>query len=367
VRPVHLIVGARPNLVKAAALVDAHREAGVAWELQLVHTGQHYDDRLSRCFFDQLHLPPPLTNLGVGAGTISVQTARILERLEELFAARRPSCVLVVGDVTSTLAAALTARRLSIPVVHVEAGLRSFDERMPEEINRRVADMLSDLLFVTEPSGIRNLQREGVDPSRIHFVGNPMIDTLLRHRDAAAALDMPSRYGLHRRQYVLVTLHRPSNVDSADGLARIVAVLAELAAARDVVFPAHPRTIAHLSSAGLQDRFHGRLKLVEPLPYLEFISLVLDAGAVLTDSGGLQEETTALGVPCVTLRASTERPVTVEAGTNVMVGEDPERALREVRAALARPRTTRPAPEKWDGRAGARIMAILDRWLKALG
>lgn len=364
-QPVFLIVGARPNLVKAAALFDARKASSTRWDLKLVHTGQHYDDRLSRCFFEQLDLPTPLINLGVGAGSITVQTARILERLEALFCTERPACVVVVGDVTSTLAAALTAKRLAIPVAHVEAGLRSFDSSMPEETNRRLTDALSDLLFVTERSGIANLRREGVEDSRVHFVGNPMIDTLFRHKRAAAALRTCERYGLSRRRYVLVTLHRPSNVDSPDGLASIVMMLQELSSDRDVVFPAHPRTIAKLSDSGLCGCLNGRLRLIDPQPYLEFISLVGDAGAVLTDSGGLQEETTALGIPCVTLRTSTERPITIDEGTNVLAGDDPTTALREIHAVFNRPREGHQTPAKWDGRAGPRIIKVIDTLLSS--
>ncbi len=364
-QPVFLIVGARPNLVKAAALVDAHNSSSTKWELKLVHTGQHYDDRLSRCFFEQLALPQPFANLGVGAGSITIQTARILEGLETLFSAERPACVIVVGDVTSTLAAALTARRLGIPVAHVEAGLRSFDNSMPEETNRQLTDVLSDLLFVTERSAIANLKREGLYTRRVHFVGNPMIDTLLRHKRAAAALKTRERHGLSKRDYVLVTLHRPSNVDSPDALSRIVRMLQDLSSTSDVVFPAHPRTIAKLSQAGLSGSLGGRLRLIDPQPYLEFISLVSDAAAVLTDSGGLQEETTALGVPCVTLRPSTERPVTIRQGTNVLVGDEPDDALAAIRKALKGTRKARRQPEKWDGRAGSRIIKIVDRWLTA--
>jgi UDP-N-acetylglucosamine 2-epimerase (non-hydrolysing) len=363
-QPVFLIVGARPNLVKAAALVDAHRASGAQWELRLVHTGQHYDDRLSLCFFEQLGLPAPFVNLGIGAGSITVQTARILERLETLFGAERPAGVVVVGDVTSTFAAALTAKRLAIPVAHVEAGLRSFDDAMPEEINRRLTDALSDLLFVTEPSAITNLRREGVNPSRVHFVGNPMIDTLIRHKRTAAALRTFERYGLSRGEYVLVTLHRPSNVDSADALSGIVTMLQELSSDRAVLFPAHPRTIAKLSEAGLRGSLSGRLRLIDPQPYLEFISLVGASGAVLTDSGGLQEETTALGIPCVTLRTSTERPITILKGTNALVGDNPAAALEAVRRAFARPRKRRRQPDKWDGRAGRRIIKIIGASLR---
>jgi UDP-N-acetylglucosamine 2-epimerase (non-hydrolysing) len=365
-QPVFLIVGARPNLVKAAALVDAHAAASTRWDLKLVHTGQHYDDRLSRAFFDQLSLPAPCINLGVGAGSITFQTARMLDRLEAFFCAERPACVLVVGDVTSTLAAALTAKRLEIPVAHVEAGLRSFDDRMPEETNRRLTDALSSLLFVTERSGIANLAREGLDESRVHFVGNPMIDTLFRYRGAAAARRTREQYGLSSGGYVLVTLHRPSNVDAPDGLTGIVSMLEELASDRDVVFPVHPRTMSRLSDYGLRDGLSARVRLIDPQPYVEFISLVGDAGAVLTDSGGLQEETTALGIPCVTLRTSTERPVTVAEGTNVLAGDDPREALRQLRALFGTRADVHRAPEKWDGLAGARIIAIIDAWLPSI-
>ena len=260
----------------------------------------------------------------------------------------------------------MTAKRLAIPVIHVEAGLRSYDDAMPEEINRRLTDALSDLLFVTERSGVANLRREGIDESGVHFVGNPMIDTLFRYRADAAGLHECDRHGVARKTYVLVTLHRPSNVDSPEELAGIVRMLKELSSEHEVVFPAHPRTIAKLSAGGLRDHLSGRLRLIEPQPYLEFISLVLDAGAVLTDSGGLQEETTALGVPCVTLRTSTERPITIEEGTNILVGDEPSLALRGVRTAFNNPRAGHRVPEKWDGQAGPRIIQIIDTWLSAL-
>jgi UDP-N-acetylglucosamine 2-epimerase (non-hydrolysing) len=354
-----LIVGARPNMVKAAALVDAHREAAYDWSLDLIHTGQHYDDRLSRCFIEQLRLPQPVAALDVGAGSISVQTARIIERIEPVFASRRPAGVLVVGDVTSTIAAALTAKRLGIPVAHVEAGLRSFDRTMPEEINRILTDAIADLLFVTEPSGLRNLAAEGVAAERVHFVGNPMIDTLFRYRDTVLPLHMCQRVGAERGEYVLVTLHRPSNVDDPAKLRSIVDMLEAIAADHDVVFPVHPRTAAKLESVGVTRGSASRLHLIDPQPYFEFISLVLDAGAVLTDSGGLQEETTALGVPCVTLRTSTERPVTVDVGTNLLVGDQPAAALAAIQRVFGR-RAEHRVPEKWDGRAGARILDVVD-------
>lgn len=360
-----LVVGTRPNLVKAAALVDAYRARARAWTLELVHTGQHYDDRLSRRFFAQLALPEPAINLNVGSGSITTQTARIIEGLETWWNADRPALVVVVGDVTSTFAAALTAKRLGIQVAHVEAGLRSFDREMPEELNRVLTDAMSDVLFATEPSAVENLRNEGADPARIHFVGNPMIDTLGKHRSAATRLRMAERFGLRHGDYVLVTLHRPSNVDDGDALSAIVASICNLARKRDVIFPVHPRTVARLWASDLMNRLAAQVRLVDPQPYLEFIGLIADAGAVLTDSGGIQEETTALGIPCITMRRSTERPVTIQIGTNVLATENPVAAVAATRLALTRRRSPARLPEKWDGRAGRRIINILDDMMTA--
>lgn len=360
--PVDVVAGARPNFVKIAPLVRALRAAGLPY--RLVHTGQHYDPLLSDVFFAQLELPPPDLHLGVGSGSHAEQTARILTAYDAVLERDPPRATLVVGDVNSTLACALAAAKREIPVIHVEAGLRSFDRSMPEEINRVLVDHLAELLFVTEPSGVVNLRREGIPEERIFLVGNVMIDTLRALAPAARQAPGPERWGLAPGSYALVTLHRPGNVDDAAGLARVVAVLEAVAEELPVLFPVHPRTRARLCAHGWQERLaaHPRLRLVEPLGYVEFLRLMQDAAVVLTDSGGVQEETTALGVPCLTLRPNTERPITIEVGTNQLVPLEPARVRAEV-AAVREGRGKRGrVPELWDGRAAERIAAVLVRW-----
>jgi UDP-N-acetylglucosamine 2-epimerase (non-hydrolysing) len=325
----------------------------------LVHTGQHYDAAMSDGFFRDLGIPAPDANLGVGSGSHAVQTAEVMLRIEPILLAQRPDAVLVVGDVNSTLAATVAAVKLGIPVAHVEAGLRSFDREMPEEINRLLTDAVSSWLFVSEPSGERNLLAEGADPARIHFVGNVMIDTLLAQLDRARALDTLERLGLAPGAYAVLTLHRPSNVDDSERLAALVDVLEEIHARLPVVFPVHPRT-----AEAIRTRLGGRalaLHALEPLGYLEFLRLTADARLVLTDSGGIQEETTVLGVPCLTLRRNTERPVTVEQGTNRIVGSDPHVIRSEVGKILDGDERRGRVPDLWDGRAAARIVDVLER------
>jgi UDP-N-acetylglucosamine 2-epimerase (non-hydrolysing) len=363
-----LVVGTRPNFMKAAPVAEALRAASDRFAVRLIHTGQHYDAALSDLLFTQLGMPQPDLNLAVGSATQTTQTARIMTGLEEVFTAARPGLVVVFGDVNSTLAASLVAAKLDIPVAHVESGLRSFDRSMPEEINRVVTDAVADLLFVTEPSGIENLRREGVPDAAVHFVGNTMIDTLVKHRPRAQALRVHERLGLAARGYVVVTLHRPSNVDDASQLQRIADALMLLAGRIPVAFPVHPRTAARLRAAGLWDPLQGTagIHLVEPLGYLEFLGLMDAAAVILTDSGGVQEESLILGVPCVTLRTTTERPVTVAAGGNVLVGDDPADGVAAVVAALtAEGRPAASAPETWDGHAGARIAHVLGEWVDA--
>jgi len=352
------VAGARPNFMKVAPVMEALRQYSQVCQY-LVHTGQHYDDRLSQTFFEELEIPRPDVNLGVGSGTHAVQTARVMEAFEPVCLEWQPDVVVVVGDVNSTLACALVAAKLGIPVAHVEAGLRSFDWSMPEEINRVVTDRLSDLLFTTEPSANENLRREGVPEERIHFVGNVMIDTLLRHRSRARTLRMPDRLGLAPGRFALVTLHRPSNVDSPQTLAPIVAGLERVAAEVPVVFPVHPRTRRTLDAV-IADGGGSSMRLLEPLGYLEFLGLMCDAGVVITDSGGIQEETTVLGVPCLTVRPNTERPITIEQGTNRLVRAEPGAIAEAALAALgAERRDGRRLPELWDGQAAERIAQIL--------
>jgi UDP-N-acetylglucosamine 2-epimerase (non-hydrolysing) len=358
------VAGARPNFMKVAPLL---RELGrrEPFAVFLVHTGQHYDEAMSEGFFRDLGIRRPDVNLEVGSGTHAAMTAQVLQRIEPVIAERRPDVVVVVGDVNSTLAAALAAVKLGVPVAHVEAGLRSFDRSMPEEINRVMTDAISEWLFVTEPSGVENLRREGVDARRIHLVGNLMIDTLLAHVESARGLGVPRRLGLEARGYAVLTLHRPSNVDEPERLTRLFEVLEELHAELPVVFPMHPRTGAAIER--LLGGRQPRLRVLEPLGYLDFLGLMADARLVLTDSGGIQEETTVLGVPCLTLRDNTERPVTVTQGTNRLVGSDPAVIRAEVRKVLAAGAPAGRVPDLWDGRAAGRIADVLERELGSAG
>ena len=354
------VAGARPNFIKIAPLMAAYR-AHPEIQAVLVHTGQHYDAKMSRLFFDQLRIPRPDVNLEVGSGSHAAQTAEIMRRFEPVVLEQRPDAVVVVGDVNSTVACALVAVKLGVKVVHVEAGLRSFDRTMPEEINRVVTDAISDLLCVSEPSGLGNLRAEGIPEERIAFVGNVMIDTLLAHRQAAEATTILEGLGLGPGRYVAVTLHRPSNVDDAATLERLLGVLETIARRTVVVFPIHPRTRARLADAGLAARAAAtaNLRLIEPLGYLEFIRLMAHARCVLTDSGGIQEETTILKVPCLTLRRNTERPITVEVGTNRLVGDDPQAILAAYAEIEAGRVPQGRLPEKWDGHAAERIAQLI--------
>jgi len=355
------VAGARPNFMKIAPIL-ARCAARPGLRSTLVHTGQHYDEAMSELFFEQLRIPRPDVNLEVGSGSHAQQTAAVLQRFEPILLERRPDLVLVVGDVNSTLACSLAAVKLDIPVAHVEAGLRSFDRTMPEEINRIVTDAIAELLFVTEASGVENLRREGIDPARIHLVGNVMIDTLLAHRDAAARSDAVERLGLLAGGYAVLTLHRPANVDAPATLRAILTPLAELALTMPVVFPVHPRTRAALGPhAALLASGHG-IRPIDPLGYLDFVRLMSDARLVLTDSGGIQEETTILGVACVTIRENTERPITVTHGTNRLAGTTSAGIRRTIEAILAAETGARPAPPLWDGDAAARIVATLEAW-----
>lgn len=351
------LVGARPNFVKIAAIIqELHRRAN--FSTRLVHTGQHFSPEMSANFFSDLDLAEPDVNLGIGGGTHSEVTAKIMLALEHELVASRPDLLLVVGDVNSTLAGALVAAKLGIPIAHVEAGLRSFDRSMPEELNRVVTDVLSDFLFVTEPSGIRNLLNEGVPRHKIHFAGNVMVDTLLRFRARAGSSNVLIRLGLQPNAYAVVTLHRPSNVDDPLRLRSLVEMLDELQLHVPVVFPVHPRTMQKIEQCSIRTS----LLLLPPMGYLDFLRLMSDARLVLTDSGGIQEETTILGVPCVTLRENTERPITLEQGTNRLAGVDPARILPAALEALTAKRMDH-APELWDGRASVRILDVLEREL----
>jgi UDP-N-acetylglucosamine 2-epimerase (non-hydrolysing) len=354
------VVGTRPNFMKTAPVIAELNRRPESFEHVLIHTGQHYDDSMSAIFPEELGVGKPEHMLAAGSGTHAKQTARVMDRLEPVLADISPDFVLVPGDVNSTMAAALVAAKLHIPVGHIEAGLRSFDRTMPEEINRVVADQVSDVLFTHSPEARENLLAEGRPERAIHFVGNTMIDTLVALRPRIEAGDAPGRHGLEQGAYVVVTLHRPALVDGPL-LAETMRQLEALAGHLPVVFPAHPRTRAAIDALGIRVRSE-RLRLIEPIGYLEFLGLVMGAAGVLTDSGGIQEESTFLGIPCFTLRANTERPITVELGTNTLLGLAPER-IDEVPRLLEDERTKRhDVPPLWDGRAAARVVDVLATW-----
>jgi len=357
------VCGARPNFMKIAPIMDALRSHG-GFKPLLVHTGQHYDENMSKSFFGELGLPEPDVNLEVGSASHAVQTARIMERFEPVVQYFNPHYVLVVGDVNSTIACGLVAVKLGAQLIHVEAGLRSFDRTMPEEINRILTDSISDFLFVTEQSGIDNLKKEGIDSQKVHLVGNVMIDTLLANRSKAQKSDVLQRFGLPERQYGVITLHRPSNVDDPDMFAEIIKAFEKIEKQTRLIFPIHPRTRSRIEDNG----FAGRIKdmknllLVNPLSYLDFLCLMSNAMLVLTDSGGIQEETTILGVPCLTLRKSTERPVTITEGTNRLVEMTANgivRGYQEIVREKENGGNSSKSPELWDGKAARRIVRII--------
>lgn len=393
------VAGARPNFMKLAAISRAVEEFNQTKSTQkadnkfithvIVHTGQHYDEKMSRSFFEDLAIPKPDINLEVGSGSHAIQTAEIMRRFEPVLLAEQPDVLLVVGDVNSTIACTLVAAKIEYPlgstrkrpiITHVEAGLRSHDPDMPEEINRLLTDILSDLLFVTEESGVHNLHQAGVKDSKIHMVGNVMIDTLQRHLEKARASDLRQRFDLPEH-YGIVTLHRPSNVDSRDTLEPLLTALHEISTTIPLIFPIHPRTLKHVETFGLasflnwnvypekknyvsQDKSkpsssQSKIHIVPPLGYLDFLHLVEKATMVITDSGGIQEETTFLKIPCMTLRKNTERPVTVTVGSNYLVGIEPHDILTTAAAIISGKTKKTAIPEMWDGRAGERIVNIL--------
>jgi UDP-N-acetylglucosamine 2-epimerase (non-hydrolysing) len=348
------VVGTRPNFVKMAPVLAALRERDPDGRHVLVHTGQHYDRLMSEVFFEELGVPEPTHRLEAGSGTHAVQTARVMERFEPVLEAERPDVVLIPGDVNSTLSAAVVAAKACIPLAHVESGLRSFDRTMPEEINRVVADSLSQFLFVHSSEAVDNLRAEGVPDERIHFVGNTMIDSLVAVEQRVRDLDVASRIGVSPGDYLLVTLHRPALVDGPL-LGSVIEQLNAIAEQLPVLFPMHPRTQARVEALGVRTRFHW----LDPLGYLDFLSLQSAAAGVLTDSGGVQEETTFFGVPCFTLRDNTERPVTIRAGTNTLLGLDPS-AIGGIPKALAERPAERPEPPPlWDGHAAERIADVI--------
>jgi len=373
-RHILCVVGARPNFMKIAPLMRAFSESGTALSASLLHTGQHYDAAMKHSFFEQLSIPEPDIDLEVGSGSHAVQTAEIMRRFEPVLDEINPAAVLVVGDVNSTIACALVAVKKSIPVIHVEAGLRSGDRGMPEEINRVLTDQLSDLLFTTERSAQANLEREGIAAERIHFAGNVMIDTLLYNLERATpaaktiekALVDSAAEGVDKYMegYGLLTLHRPSNVDDPVVLKRLLVVLAEISRDMPLLFPVHPRTKQCIERAGFMPLLEDAdILLLPPQGYLEMLGLMKQARVILTDSGGIQEESTALGVPCITLRENTERPVTVDEGTNTIVGTDTELILDAYKNVVATGGKSGRIPELWDGAAAQRIVKVVEQWL----
>jgi UDP-N-acetylglucosamine 2-epimerase (non-hydrolysing) len=352
------VVGARPNFVKIAPILAELGEYPYV-STTLVHTGQHYDAKMSDSFFANLEIPRPDVNLKVQSPGAVTQIAEIMTRLEPVLESVRPDMVVVVGDVNSTVAAAVTAVKLGLPVAHVEAGLRSFDRAMPEEVNRLLTDSISDLLFTTEPAANENLAREGMLPDKVHFVGNVMIDTLFRYRERAAQSDVLDRLGLEPGAYAALTLHRPSNVDDAGTLGMLLEGIAQVQAEIPVVFPVHPRTRRHLEALGAVLPPMPALRLAEPMPYLDFVNLMANARCVMTDSGGIQEETTALRIPCLTLRQNTERPITVTRGTNRIVGTSPDAIYACWREVAEGKWPKGDLPELWDGKAAARVVRVI--------
>ncbi|MEO6096840.1 MAG: UDP-N-acetylglucosamine 2-epimerase (non-hydrolyzing) [Fibrobacteria bacterium] len=361
-----LVCGARPNFMKIAPVMSAISRSGRLRPF-LVHTGQHYDEKMSKSFFDLLRIPVPDVDLGVGSGSHAEQTAKIMVEFEKICLREKPDMVVVVGDVNSTLACVIVAKKLGIEAAHIEAGLRSFDLRMPEEINRMVTDSICDVFFTTDPAGDANLLKQGVDPSRIHPVGNVMIDSLLRNREAAEENPILGDLGVSPKGYCLLTMHRPSNVDDPLVLGRLLQALETIQSRITVVFAAHPRTLKMIEIHGYQERIRAMpgLKICEPLDYHQTLKLNAHSRFVITDSGGLQEETTVLGVPCITIRENTERPVTVSEGTNAVVGTDPKAILAAFEKIMAGSWKKGGIPAGWDGRAGERIVSVLEKLLLA--
>ncbi|MDQ3186386.1 MAG: UDP-N-acetylglucosamine 2-epimerase (non-hydrolyzing) [Pseudomonadota bacterium] len=363
-KKIYLVAGARPNFMKIAPIVRAlQAHGGLAFKI--IHTGQHYDREMNDVFFEELGIPEPDVFMAAGGGSHSQQTGKIMVAFEELCQTERPDTVLVVGDVNSTLACSIVAKKLNIPVAHVEAGLRSGDMTMPEEVNRMVTDSISDWFFVTEPSGVAHLKREGKQDSAIHYIGHVMIDNLLYQAEklinantlAFETSGFKAAITAGGGGYGVMTLHRPSNVDNAEMMTRIGGALKEIAAELPLIFPVHPRTLGNLEKFGID--LGPNVTLVGPQPYMAFLNLWKDAAVVLTDSGGLQEETTALGVPCITIRENTERPITVEEGSNVLAGTDPARIVAEVRKVLRGEGKQGRRPHLWDGKAAERIVDVL--------
>lgn len=349
------VVGARPNFMKVAPLHRAFQHYSDKVTHLICHTGQHYDEKMSKIFFEELELPQPDFYLGVGSGSHAEQTANVMIKFEKILLDEKPDMVLVVGDVNSTIACSLTASKLHIKVIHVEAGLRSGDMLMPEEVNRVLTDRISEMLFVTEKSGLENLSKEGVDENKVFFTGNVMIDSLVYFKPKADKSNIHEQFGLEKGKYVLVTLHRPSNVDSEGQLIKLIDLLNSMADKRKVLFPIHPRTRNNLSNFNLINSINDNVILTDPIGYLDFLALTSNAELILTDSGGIQEESTFLGVQCITLRTSTERPITVEVGTNQLLGTDLEKAKIAALNVLNGNLKEGRIPDLWDGKAAERI------------
>lgn len=359
-KKIFLVVGARPNFMKAAPLIAELKKHPDQIAPQMIHTGQHYDYKLSKLFFDELGMSKPDVYLGVGSGSHAKQTARIMIELEQVFLKDRPDLVVVFGDINSTLAASVVAAKLCIRLAHVESGLRSFDNSMPEEINRIVTDRLSDLLFVSEESGLSNLENEGVPAEKIHFVGNIMIDSLVHNLETSRKSSILSDLELEPNEYAVLTLHRPANVDESDQLFELMECIAEIAHSIPIIFPCHPRTKVAIEKSDLVAKlFNRELRLIEPLGYLDFLRLQSQSHFVLTDSGGIQEETTYLNIPCITLRHNTERPSTVTVGSNTIVGVNPSLIKGAAAKVLDGHAKKGKVPALWDGKTSQRIVEIL--------
>jgi len=359
------VVGTRPNFIKIAPIIRALKPYRDQFTHCLCHTGQHFDEKMSTVFFDELEMPKPDFYLGINQGSHAVQTAGIMVEFEKVLLREKPDLVIVPGDVNSTMACSLAAAKLSVKIAHVESGLRSFDRDMPEEVNRIITDVISDYLFVTEESGLKNLENEGVDPGKIFFTGNTMIDSLVYFREKIGRSATLESIGLEEGKYILVTFHRPSNVDNDAGLTEIIAFLNNLAEHHKVVFPIHPRTKSNLQKLPSSGALNPNLVLLNPLGYFDFLKLIGNAEMVITDSGGIQEETTFLGVPCVTVRNNTERPSTVDVGTNILAGTNLANVSMIVQEILKGNKKQGSLPELWDGHAAERVVAILSKQLEA--
>lgn len=367
-RLIHLIVGARPNFMKMAPLYRELSLSSNRYEPQIIHTGQHYDEQMSKLFFNDLAIPEPSAYLNVGSGTQGKQTARIIERYEDLIlSGDKPELVIVVGDVNSTIACALVAKKLYIPVAHLEAGLRSYDDRMPEEINRVLTDRISNILLTPSLDANKNLKKEGIDPEKIYFVGNIMIDSLVAHKEKAENSNIFHQLNMvPNEKYALVTLHRPSNVDEYEGLKMLLTSLEIIGGKIKIIFPMHPRTRKNIYELGLSSvlNTNSDILFTDPLGYLDFLKLEMNAKFILTDSGGIQEESTYFGVPCLTLRENTERPITITEGTNHLVDLNVESIVNSVRKIIEGNVKQGKIPKYWDGKTAKRIVKVLDEWFE---